>query len=89
MLYLASSVFAGWQLAEAHFIAEKLGTARFDVEQPQINMVFADGLDRLLAVTSFPTVVVLDRTGKIVYRSEGYGDDNFEKELAAAIHQAM
>jgi thiol-disulfide isomerase/thioredoxin len=58
-------------------------------EQPQINMVFADGLDRLLAVTSFPTVVVLDRTGKIVYRSEGYGDDNFEQELAAAIHQAM
>jgi aryl-alcohol dehydrogenase-like predicted oxidoreductase len=39
VLYLASSVFAGWQLAEAHFIAEKLGTARFDVEQPQLNII--------------------------------------------------
>ncbi len=26
-------------MAEAHFIAEKLGTARFDVEQPQINII--------------------------------------------------
>jgi len=39
ILYLASSVFAGWQLAEAHFIAEKLNTARFDVEQPQLNII--------------------------------------------------
>ncbi|HMB95351.1 MAG TPA: aldo/keto reductase [Tepidisphaeraceae bacterium] len=39
VLYLASSVFSAWQLAEAHFIAEKLGTARFDVEQPQLNII--------------------------------------------------
>ncbi len=39
VLYLASSVFAGWQLAEAHFIAKELGTARFDIEQPQLNII--------------------------------------------------
>lgn len=39
VLYLASSVFAAWQLAEAHFIAEKLNTARFDIEQPQLNII--------------------------------------------------
>jgi len=39
VLYLASSVFASWQLAEAHFIAKELGTARFDVEQPQLNII--------------------------------------------------
>jgi aryl-alcohol dehydrogenase-like predicted oxidoreductase len=39
VLYLASSVFSAWELAEAHFIAEKLGTARFDVEQPQLNII--------------------------------------------------
>ena len=39
VLYLASSVFAGWQLAEAHFVAKELGTARFDVEQPQLNII--------------------------------------------------
>jgi aryl-alcohol dehydrogenase-like predicted oxidoreductase len=39
VLYLASSVFAGWQLAEAHFVARELQTARFDVEQPQLNII--------------------------------------------------
>jgi thiol-disulfide isomerase/thioredoxin len=67
---------------------ESLVAPYIATEHPQINMVFADGLDRLLTVTSFPTVVVLDRSGKIVYRSEGYGDDNFEKELADAIRKA-
>ncbi|HEX4123505.1 MAG TPA: aldo/keto reductase [Tepidisphaeraceae bacterium] len=39
VLYLASSVFAAWQLAEAHFIARELNTVRFDVEQPQLNII--------------------------------------------------
>jgi aryl-alcohol dehydrogenase-like predicted oxidoreductase len=39
VLYLASSVFAAWQLAEAHFIAQQLNTARFDIEQPQLNII--------------------------------------------------
>jgi len=39
VLYLASSVFAAWQLAEAHFLAHELGTARFDIEQPQFNII--------------------------------------------------
>jgi aryl-alcohol dehydrogenase-like predicted oxidoreductase len=39
VLYLASSVFAAWQLAEAHFIAKELNTVRFDVEQPQLNII--------------------------------------------------
>jgi thiol-disulfide isomerase/thioredoxin len=68
---------------------ESLVAPYLAVEKPKINMVFADGLERLLAVTSFPTVVVLDRAGKIVYRSEGYGDDAFEGELANAIRNAI
>ena len=39
VLYLASSVFAAWQLAEAHFLARELGTARFDIEQPPLNVI--------------------------------------------------
>jgi aryl-alcohol dehydrogenase-like predicted oxidoreductase len=39
VLYLASSVFAAWQLAEAHFVARELGTVRFDIEQPQLNII--------------------------------------------------
>ena len=57
--------------------------------KPQTTVVFADGLDRLFAVNSFPTVVIIDRAGKIVYRAEGYGEDSFQQSLTAAIHQAL
>jgi thiol-disulfide isomerase/thioredoxin len=57
--------------------------------KPRTTMVFADGLDRLFAVNSFPTVVVVDRSGKIVYRAEGYGEDTFEQALSAAVTQAL
>jgi thiol-disulfide isomerase/thioredoxin len=57
-------------------------------EQPKIASYFADGLDRLLAVTSLPTVVVLGRDGKIVYRSEGFLETGFESELGDAIRKA-
>jgi aryl-alcohol dehydrogenase-like predicted oxidoreductase len=49
VLYLASSTFAAWQLAEAHFVAERLGTARFDVEQPPFNII-----DRRIEVEVLP-----------------------------------
>jgi thiol-disulfide isomerase/thioredoxin len=68
---------------------ESLVAPYLAVEQPKLNMVFADGLDRFLAVTSFPTVLVLDRGGKIVYRSEGFGDDAFEADLGNAIRHAI
>jgi thiol-disulfide isomerase/thioredoxin len=57
--------------------------------KPRTTMVFADGLDRLFAVNSFPTVVVVDRSGKIVYRAEGYGEDTFEQALSTAVNHAL
>lgn len=39
VLYLASSTFPAWELAEAHFLAKELGTERFDVEQPPLNII--------------------------------------------------
>jgi thiol-disulfide isomerase/thioredoxin len=68
---------------------ESLVPAYIQEMKPQTSVVFADGLDRLLAVNSFPTVVVLDRTGKIVYRAEGFGDDHFEQALTAAVRRAL
>ncbi|HEY2547582.1 MAG TPA: TlpA disulfide reductase family protein [Candidatus Acidoferrum sp.] len=58
-------------------------------EKPRTTVVFADGLDRLLAVNSFPTVVVLDRTGKIAYRSDGFDPDGVEAELSNAVRHAL
>jgi thiol-disulfide isomerase/thioredoxin len=58
-------------------------------EHSKITSYFADGLDRLLAVTSLPTVVVLDSSGKIVYRTEGFGESGFEAELSEAIRKSL
>jgi thiol-disulfide isomerase/thioredoxin len=57
--------------------------------KPHIPVVFADGLDHLLNVNSLPTVVVIDRAGKIAYRAEGFAEDTFERDLTAAATHAL
>lgn len=52
-------------------------------------VVFADGLDRLFSVESFPTVIVIDRQGKIAFRSDGFQPDTFERDLSSAAHRAL
>jgi hypothetical protein len=52
-------------------------------------VVFADGLNRLYSVDSFPTVIVIDREGKIAFRSNGFQADTFERDLAAAVRRAL
>jgi thiol-disulfide isomerase/thioredoxin len=47
--------------------------------------LFADGLDRLLGVDSYPTTLVLDRNGKIAFRADGFDPDGFDKSLTEAI----
>ena len=68
---------------------ETLVAPYLEENKPRTAAVFADGLDRLFAVNSFPTVVIIDRDGKIAYRSEGFGPDTFEQELAAAVRRAI
>jgi thiol-disulfide isomerase/thioredoxin len=50
--------------------------------------VFADGIDQAYHVTSIPTIIVLDRAGKIVYRAQGYAPEGFADAAAAAITKA-
>jgi thiol-disulfide isomerase/thioredoxin len=57
--------------------------------KPRATTVFADGLDVLFRVEAFPTVIVLDRSGKISYRTDGFGDDSFASQLSAAVHRAL
>lgn len=52
-------------------------------------VVFADGLDTLLSIDSLPTIIVLDRTGKIAYRSDGFDPDSFVESLQQAILTAL
>src|ERR1700676_697394 len=51
-------------------------------------LVFADGLDSALKVESIPTIIVLDRAGKVAYRTQGVTPHNFVQALSAAITKA-
>jgi thiol-disulfide isomerase/thioredoxin len=58
-------------------------------EKLHTTVVFADGLDTLLSVRSFPTVVILDRVGKIAYRAEGFDPEDVEAVLTSAVRHAL
>ena len=82
-------------LADIVFLAancdedEALVPAYLQEEKLRTTVVFADGLDALLAVRSFPTVVILDRTGKIAYRTDGFDPEGVEAELSNAVRHAL
>lgn len=58
-------------------------------DKPHTSVAFADGLESLFAVNAFPTIIILDRAGKIAYRAEGFDPDLAEKNLSEAIHSAL
>jgi len=68
---------------------ESLVAGYLQEHKPRTPVVFADGLDRFFTVNAFPTVMVIDRTGKVAYRTNGFDPDGFESNLAAAIRRAM
>lgn len=68
---------------------ESLVPAYLQESKPRTMVVFADGLDRFLNVKAFPTIVVLDRTGKIGYRSEGFDPADVETELTNSIRRLL
>jgi len=58
-------------------------------EKAKTAVLFSDGLDRFLRVDSFPTTVILDRTGKIAFRMDGFDPDTIEKSLNEAITRTL
>jgi thiol-disulfide isomerase/thioredoxin len=68
---------------------ESLVKAYLESDKFPMPVVFADGLERFFAVYSFPTVLVIDRAGKISYRTDGFAPDTFESDLAAAVRSAL
>jgi len=51
--------------------------------------VFADGLNQALHIESIPTVIILDRAGKVVYRAEGYAPEGFVDAASVGITKAL
>ena len=58
-------------------------------EKWNVPVAYADGLDEFMKVESLPTVVILDRSGKITYRAEGFMPEGFQEALTAAIQSAL
>jgi thiol-disulfide isomerase/thioredoxin len=58
-------------------------------EKPKTSVLFADGLDLLLQVNSFPTTIIVDRAGKISYRALGFDPDGADQTLSEAIEKAI
>jgi thiol-disulfide isomerase/thioredoxin len=58
-------------------------------QKPMASVLFADGLDRLLQVDSFPTTLILDRTGKIAYRAVGFDPEESDASLIEAIEKTL
>jgi thiol-disulfide isomerase/thioredoxin len=56
--------------------------------KPGGTLVFADGVGRAFHVESIPTVLVLDKAGKIAYRTQGFAPDGFADLASAAIAKA-
>ncbi|HSZ18873.1 MAG TPA: TlpA disulfide reductase family protein [Candidatus Acidoferrum sp.] len=57
-------------------------------QKPGGTLIFADGVNHALHVESIPTILVLDKGGKIAYRTQGYAPDGFTDLAAAAITKA-
>ncbi len=68
---------------------ETLVAPYIEQERMQTTVVFADGLDIALGIQAYPTVVILDREGKVSFRSEGFVPEEFEKSLAEAAARAL
>jgi thiol-disulfide isomerase/thioredoxin len=58
-------------------------------EKWDVPAVYADGLDDFMKVQSLPTVLILDRSGKITYRINGYPPEGFAENLTNAIQAAV
>lgn len=57
-------------------------------EKWDVPIVYGDGLDNFMKVESLPTVMVLDRGGKITYRINGFPPEGFRENLTTAIQAA-
>ena len=58
-------------------------------EKWNLPVVYGDGLDSFMKIEALPTVVILDRTGKISYRVDGFVPDGFQENLTTAIQSAL
>jgi len=57
-------------------------------QKPGGTLLFADGVKQAFHIESIPTILVLDKAGKIAYRTQGFAPDGFADLAAGAITKA-
>jgi thiol-disulfide isomerase/thioredoxin len=57
-------------------------------QKPGGALVFADGINQAFHVEAIPTILVLDKAGKVAYRTQGFAPDGFADFVGAAITKA-
>ncbi len=68
---------------------ESLVPPYLEQEKPKTLMLFADNLDNLFSVNSFPTTIILGPDGKVAFRADGFDPDTVDKDLMQAIERAL
>jgi thiol-disulfide isomerase/thioredoxin len=68
---------------------ESLVPPYLELEKPITPMLFADNLENLFSVNSFPTTIILAPDGKIAFRGDGFDPDSVDKDLSAAIERTL
>ncbi|HXR09525.1 MAG TPA: redoxin family protein [Candidatus Acidoferrales bacterium] len=58
-------------------------------EKWDVPVIYSDGLDTFVKANTLPTVVVVGRSGEIIYRTGGLPHDGFADSLTAAIQAAF
>jgi thiol-disulfide isomerase/thioredoxin len=58
-------------------------------EQWTTPVAYARGLDRLLGVQALPTLVIFDRSGRVVFRQEGLALSSFVETLDKKVREAL
>jgi thiol-disulfide isomerase/thioredoxin len=57
-------------------------------EKWDLPLVYADGLNKFLGVTALPTVLILDRNGKVVYNASGFPEKGFTESIENSLRLA-
>ena len=61
----------------------------FRIRNPGGTLVFADGVNQAFHVESIPTILVLDKAGKIAYRTQGFAPDGFADRGRSRDHEGF
>ncbi len=68
---------------------ESLVAPYLEEDKAKTPALYADGLEQLFRVGSFPTTIILDREGKVAYRTDGFDPETIDQTLNDALTRIL